>query len=149
MLDPTTDEGRASFEAMLGIFCELGHNGEIGLTYSDRGPDWLEYRLPWKEELTVRDGRIASSVIYSLLDSAAALLPFLVKGTDAAPYPTLELRVDHYRQPTPGKDLVVTGKSEKMTPDISFTKSVVHEGDPADPVAIGIGTFMSVKAFKE
>lgn len=148
MLDLTSDEGRASFDAMLEIFCGLGHNAEIGLEYVDRGPDWLEYRLPWKEELVGRDGKIASSVIYSVLDSSAALLPFLVQGVDAAPYPTLELRVDHYRQPTPGKALVVVGKSEKMTPDISYTRSVVHEGDPDDPVAVGIGTFMSVKALK-
>lgn len=136
------------FDATLEIFCSVGHNAAIGLLYSDRGDDWIEYRLPWKEDLTDRDHRIASSVIYSIIDSSAALLPFLLKGTDIAPYPTLQLRVDHLRRPGIRAGLIVRGISQKISPDISYIRAEAHEGDPADLVAIGVGTFMSVKPFK-
>lgn len=135
---------------MLDGFCNTGHNGELGLVHHATGDRWLEYRLPWREDLVgeTGSGRIAPSVLYSLLDSAGALLPFFVLHRMVA-YPTLEFRVDHYRLPEPGKDLIVRGESAKMTEDISFVRGIVHEGDPADPVAVGNGTFMAVRQLKK
>jgi acyl-coenzyme A thioesterase PaaI-like protein len=133
----------------LKVFCGFGHNAEVGLEYVDHGADWMEYRVAWKEELVgvPGSGRIAPSVIYSVLDSACALLPFVVSGRMIV-CPTLQLRVDHYRPPTPGADIIVRGHSELLTQDISFTRAIVHEGDPDDPVAVSNGTFMSIKGFK-
>ena len=137
------------YQRMLDGFCNTGHNGELGLIHHGTGEDWLEYRLPWKEDLVGEpgSGRIATSVIYSLLDSSGALLPFFVLKR-MVPYPTLEFRVDHYRQPQPRKDVIVRGISAKLTPDISFVRGIAHEGDPEDPIAVGNGTFMSVKQLK-
>jgi acyl-coenzyme A thioesterase PaaI-like protein len=138
------------FERMLDGFCNTGHNGELGLVHVGMGDRWLEYRLPWREDLVgeTGSGRIAQSVLYSLLDSSGALLPFLVLKRMVA-YPTLEFRVDHYRLPEPGKDLVVRGESAKLTEDLSFVRAVVHEGDPDDPVAVGNGAFMAVRQLKK
>jgi acyl-coenzyme A thioesterase PaaI-like protein len=138
------------YARMQDVFCNTGHNGELGLVYEGTGPGWLEYRLPWKETLVGEpgSGRIAPSVIYSLLDSSGALLPFYVLGR-MVPYPTLQFRVDHYRQPEPGQDLIVRGVSERLTPDISFVRAIAHEGDPDDPVAIANGTYMSVRQLKK
>ncbi len=140
----------ADFERMLDGFCNTGHNGELGLVHQASGDRWLEYRLPWREDLVGEpgSGRIAPSVLFSLLDSSGALLPFLVLKRMVA-YPTLEFRVDHYRLPEPRKDLIVRGQSAKITEDLSFVRAIVHEGDPDDPVAVGNGAFMAVRQLKK
>lgn len=138
-----------SLDDTIGVFCGYYHNATLGLTYVDRGANWIEYRVPWQEQLVGDPGsrRIAHSVIYSALDASCALLPYVVAGRMIV-CPTLELRVDHFRAPEPERDLIFRATSLKLTPDISFTRAIAHEGDPDDPVAVANGTFMAVKSSK-
>ena len=149
MSNKTDTINAGSLDDTIAVFCSYGHNAEIGLVYVDRGADWMEYRLPWKAELVGEPGsdRIAQSVLYSMLDASCALLPYVVAGRMIVA-PTLELRVDHFRKPAPRADLVFRGMSLKLTPDISFTRGIAHEGNPDDPVAVANGTFMSIKSLK-
>ena len=142
----TTQAG--SLEDTIRVFTAHYHNAAVGLTYVGHGADWMEYRIDWKPELegVAGSGRIAPSVIYSALDASCALLPYVVTGGMIVA-PTLELRVDHLRPPTPRKGLVFRGMSIKLTPDMSYTRAIAHEGDPEDPVAIANGTFMPIKGF--
>lgn len=137
-----------SLDDTIRVFTGVYHNAALGLTYVDRGADWMEYRIDWKPDLEGEPGSgiIAPSVIYSALDASCALLPYVVSGRMIV-CPTLELRVDHLRRPTPRGGLVFRGMSLKLTPDISYTRAIAHEGDPDDPVAIANGTFMSIKSF--
>jgi len=149
MSEHTDTSTAGSLDDTLRVFCSYFHNAALGLAYVDRGPDWIEYRIAWKEELVGEpgSGRVASSVIYSALDASCALLPYVVKGRMIIA-PTLEFRVDHFRAPEPGRDLVFRAMSLKLTSDISYTRAIAHEGDPDDPVAVANGTFMALKSAK-
>ena len=121
-----------------------GHGGWLGLTYHAHGEDWVELSLPWREELVGIDGAgvLASGPIISLMDNATSMSVWTRSGK-FVPHATLDLRVDYMRAARPGNTVIGRGECYKLTRTISFIRGVAHDGDPADPVAHVIGTFMA------
>jgi acyl-coenzyme A thioesterase PaaI-like protein len=140
MLQASTDLGTA-----LKLFAQIGHNAALGLVPLGHGDGWIEYRMPWRAELTSDAERelVAPGAIYSLLDTTCSLTPWAKLGR-FAPSPTLDLRVDYLRAPRPRRSLVARGECHLTTDDLAFMRGIAHEGDPDDPVAQCTGTFMFV-----
>lgn len=135
----------ADLDAALQMFVSYGHNAALGLLPIGHGDGWIEFRLPWKPELAETAGgdRVAPGLLYSLLDSACSMTPWAKLGY-FAPSPTLDLRVDYLRAPAPCADLIARGVCHTITPHLALTRGIVHEGDPANPVAQCTGSFMFV-----
>lgn len=125
-----------------------GHGGWLGIRYHDHGEDWVELALPWREDLVgigagLADmGVLASGPIISLMDNATSMSVWTKSG-NFVPHATLDLRVDYMRAATPGQTVIGRGECYKLTRTISFIRGVAHDGDPTDPVAHVIGTFMA------
>jgi len=121
-----------------------GHGGWLGLSYHDHGEGWFELALPWREELVgiAETGVLASGPIISLMDNATSMSVWTLTGK-FVPHATLDLRVDYMRAAVPGKTVIGHGECYKLTRTISFIRGIAHDGDPADPVAHVIGTFMA------
>jgi uncharacterized protein (TIGR00369 family) len=125
-----------------------GHGGWLGINYHASGDDWVELALPWREELVGIDGSaagmgvLASGPIISLMDNATSMSVWTLCGR-FVPHATLDLRVDYMRAATPGQTVIGRGECYKLTRTISFIRGIAHDGDPADPVAHVIGTFMA------
>lgn len=135
----------ATLDQALDAFVSAGHNKALGLRPTGHGDGWIEMWLPWSPMLAAAPGgdRVAPGLLYSLLDSVCSMTPWAKLGR-FAPSPTLDLRVDYLRPPAPNADLFARGECHKVTPQLAMARGIVHEGDPADPVAQCTGSFMFV-----
>ena len=123
-----------------------GHGGWLGLAYHAHGPDWVELALPWRTELVgvIESGVLASGPIISLMDNATSMAVWTKSGS-FTPHATLDLRVDYMRAAVPGRTVIGHGECYKLTRTIAFIRGIAHDGDPADPVAHVVGTFMATQ----
>lgn len=121
-----------------------GHGGWLGLAYHAHGPDWVELSLPWREELVgvAETGVLASGPIISLMDIATSMAVWTL-AKRVTGHATLDLRVDYMRAAVPGRTVIGHGECYKLTRTIAFIRGTAHDGDPDDPVAHVIGTFMA------
>ena len=89
------------------LFSKHGHSGWLGLQFVDHGPDWVELKLPWREDLLGEEDRhvLASGPIISLLDMASGLSIWTATKT-FTPIATLDLRVD-YQRPAKERSAVI------------------------------------------
>ena len=123
---------------------QIGHGGWLGVRYRSHGPDWVEMTLPWREDLVgvAETGVLASGPIISLMDNATSMAVWTLAGR-FVPHATLDLRVDYMRAARPGQTVIGRGECYKLTRTIAFIRGTAHDGDPEDPVAHVIGTFMA------
>ncbi|MEO1044426.1 MAG: PaaI family thioesterase [Pseudomonadota bacterium] len=122
-----------------------GHGGHIGLEYHDHGTGWVELKLPWREELVgdVETGILASGPIISMMDNATSLSVWTKLGT-FRPQVTLDLRVDYMRAAKPRATVYGRGECYQVKRSIAFVRGIAHDGDPDDPVAHVVGTFINL-----
>lgn len=142
MADPLPDfDPKQSF----ALFSVHGHSGWLGLQFADSGTDWVELKLPWREDLLGEEDRhvLASGPIISLLDMASGLSIWTAKRA-FIPIATLDLRVD-YQRPAKERGAVI-GRAEcyRLTRSAAFVRGTAHDGDPDDPVATMAGVFMTI-----
>lgn len=122
----------------------IGHSGWLGMEYRAHGKAWAEIELPWSERLVgdPASGILASGPIISLMDNSMSIAVWTVGG-NFVPHATLDLRIDYMRAAKPGQTVIGHGECYKLTRTIAFVKGIAHDGDPDDPVAHAIGTFMA------
>lgn len=120
-----------------------GHNALIGVTFRDKGADWIELALPYDERLIgdPATGILASGPIVALMDMATSLSIWVKRGT-FQPQATLDLRVDYLRPATPGRTVIGRGQCYRVTRHIAFVRGQAHDGDADDPIAHVAGTYM-------
>ena len=120
-----------------------GHGGRLGIRYHAHEADWVELALPWQADL-VGDADtdvLASGPIVALMDMATSFSVWLKRGS-FVPHATLDLRVDYLRPARPGHGVIGRGECYRLTRLISFVRGAAHDGDPGDPIAHVVGTFM-------
>lgn len=120
------------------------HGGVLGIGYRDHGADWAELDLPFRDALIGDSlaGVLASGPIVALMDMATSVAVWMKRG-GFVPHATLDLRVDYLRPAAPGRTVVGRGECYRLTRSIAFVRGTAHDGDPDDPVANVVGTFMS------
>lgn len=124
-----------------------GHGGRLGIAYHAHGEDWAELALPWHADLVgdPERGVLASGPIITLMDMATSFAVWQ-KRQAFVPHATLDLRVDYLRPATPGRTVIGHGECYKITRALSFVRGQAHDGDPADPIAHVVGSFMLTDA---
>lgn len=125
---------------------KIGHSGWLGMTYSRHGAGWVELELPYSEKLIgdPASGVLASGPIISLMDNATSMSVWTTIRR-FVPQATLDLRIDYMRAAVPGRTVIGRGECYKVTRTIAFIRGIAHDGDPDDPVAHAIGTFMATE----
>lgn len=132
-------------ERMGSMIFERAHPGWLGLEFHEKGANWVELKLPWREDL-VGDPDfpvLASGPIVSLLDMAGGMCIWTTNRV-FKPVATLDLRVDYQR---PARDhAAVYGRTEcyRLTRSAAFVRGFAHDGDPEDTVATMVGVFMTI-----
>lgn len=124
-----------------------GHGGRLGIAYHAHGADWAELALPWHADLVGDPDRgvLASGPIITLMDMATSFSVWQKRGA-FVPHATLDLRVDYLRPAASGRTVIGRGECYKVTRALSFVRGQAHDGDPADPIAHVVGTFMLMDA---
>ncbi len=129
------------------FMANVPHLKTLGIRYRNCGADWAELEMPFAPELVAypETGVVASGAIYSLVDSTAGLAVIVTKKV-WTPQATLDLRLDYLRAPKPQATIIGHATCYKMTRTLSFVRGFAHDGDPADPLANMVGTFMFTAA---
>jgi uncharacterized protein (TIGR00369 family) len=122
---------------------KIGHAGWLGMAYANHGADWVELELPYDAKLIgdSASGVLASGPIISLMDNCTSMSVWIKLGR-FVPQATLDLRIDYMRAAVPGRTVIGHGECYKLTRTIAFVRGTAHDGDPDDPLAHAIGTFM-------
>lgn len=129
--------------ALARFFCErVPHSRDLGMAIvPTEGPQARMRLLPQPHLLDDNGVSVASSVLYSLADSAAGLAVFAATRT-LTPIATLDLRMNYLRPAPADHALVVDAKCEAVTDDVAFVRCLVHSEGSPEPVAAGDATFM-------
>jgi uncharacterized protein (TIGR00369 family) len=132
----------AAFIARHGVG---GHSANLGLRFIASGDDWSEFALDYDPRLAADavSGIFASGPIISLLDVATGVAAWVRGGAQV--YATVDLRLDYLRPALPGRTIFGRGECYRLTRSIAFVRGQAHDGDPDDPVAHAVGTFMIVE----
>jgi uncharacterized protein (TIGR00369 family) len=142
MSDPFTPSGLDPLAAARMV-ASLGHNGALGSRIVALGDDWAELALDYREDLIGDEetGVLASGPIIALMDMATSIAVWIKRGV-FRPQATLDLRIDYLRAATPGHTVLGRGECYRLTRRIAFVRGQAHDGDPADPIANVVATFM-------
>lgn len=82
-----------------------------------------------------------SGVITTLLDSCSGLAIF-VRLKDLRAMVTLDLRIDHLKPATPGRDVLGTAHCYKLTSELAFVRGSAYHDALEDPIATSVAIFM-------
>lgn len=141
-MSETTEPG-ALLERLRRIFESIPHGNVLGLEPVSYGRRTLVVKLPYQDAIigNPHAGYIHSGALTALVDqtSGVAVMLALDRPKSVA---TLDLRIDHLRPAKPGKPLYAQAECYRLTRSIAFVRCVCYDDDPADPVAIGMSTFM-------
>ena len=122
-----------------------GHGGFLDMEYIGHGEDWVELAIDWRADLVAdtETGILASAVVISLMDNATSMSIWTKMG-EFRPQVTMDLRVDYLRPSPAGARVYGRGICYHLTHSIGFVRGYAHNGDPGDPLANAIGTFIRV-----
>lgn len=127
------------------LFANAGHSGWLGLRYRGHGENWVELKLPWREDLLADAQRevLASGPIISLMDMTSGMSIWTTANA-FRPIATLDLRVDYQRPAKAHSSVIGHVECYKITRSAAFVRGIAHDGDEADPVAHIAGVFMTI-----
>jgi uncharacterized protein (TIGR00369 family) len=119
------------------------HARYLGIRVVRTGPCEAVLMLPYRPELVGDPSRgvVFGGVITTLLDHTAGLAVACAMEAFTA-IATVDLRVDYLRAAAPGLDLYARVQCYKMTKNVAFVRGVAYEGDPDEPFASCLATFM-------
>jgi len=130
-------------ERFVSTLASRAHGGLLGLRYVAHGADWAELAIDYDERLVgdVATGVLASGPILALMDMATSM-SIWIKQQRFRAQATLDLRVDYLRPAAPGKPVIGRGECYRLTRSVAFIRGQAHDGNPDDPVAHVVGTYM-------
>ena len=133
----------ALFEQMQNWFVSMPHCATLGLRPAGLDEGRPTLAIDWRDELVGNPvtGVLHGGAITSLIDTTSGLALFARLDQPEA-IATLDLRIDYLRPATPGQPVFCRAECYKLGRQIAFTRALCHQGDPADPIAHGVATFM-------
>ncbi|HJK93481.1 MAG TPA: PaaI family thioesterase [Polyangiaceae bacterium LLY-WYZ-15_(1-7)] len=122
------------------------YNAWLGLETVDvgeKGAGRLVLRLPFREELVgnPETGVLHGGVITAAMDATSGGSVFLALA-EPLRIATLDLRIDYLRPAEAGRDVLCSAHCYRVSRQVAFTRGVAHHGDPGEPIAHAVGTFM-------
>ncbi len=142
--DPQEAKRREQLALMTAAFTtHVPHNAALGLSFERADPGDIEVRMPWQPHLVgnPESGVVHGGAVASLIDASCGAAVFLTVQPPR-PIATLDLRIEHLRQPRAGAALVCRAVCERVTTHIAFVRAIAHDGEPDDPIATASATFM-------
>lgn len=123
----------------------IPHARALGLELVSIGERECHTKVPYAPHL-IGDpdtGVIHGGVVTALLDNCCGMA---VRAGDSQDEPTgmatLDLRIDYLRAARPSRAIHAEAKCHKVTRSVAFVRGLAHDGDPEDPIATCVATFM-------
>jgi uncharacterized protein (TIGR00369 family) len=119
------------------------HAHHLGMRVVMIGPCEATLMLPYRPELVGDPSRgvVFGGAITTLLDHTAGLAVACSMEVARA-VATVDLRVDYLRAAEPGQDLYARVECYKTTRNVAFVRGIAYEGEPGQPFASCLATFM-------
>lgn len=140
--EPQTKEERA-LRRWSGFVTGTPYSRELRMELVSASATGCVIRLPFQERLVGNPalGTMHEGVMTALLDFCCgmSLLVYLPKPRSVA---TLDLRLDHLRQATRGRDLYAHAYCHSKTEALAHMRGCVYHDSPDEPIAASVGNFM-------
>ncbi len=119
------------------------YSREIGLEVRAAQPDWCVIAVPYQQHLIGNPdtGVLHGGVITALIDSCFGLAVF-VRLNQLRAMATLDLRIDHLKPATPGREVLGGAICYKHTREFAFLRGSIYHDTPDDPIATSVSVFM-------
>lgn len=119
------------------------YSREIGLVVRAAKPDWCVIAVPYQPHLIGNPdtGVLHGGVITALIDSCFGLAVF-VRLNQLRAMATLDLRIDHLKPATPGREVLGGAICYKHTREFAFLRGSIYHDTPDDPIATSVSVFM-------
>ena len=119
------------------------HNRALGIELLELGDGTASMRLPFRDDLIGNPvlRTLHGGVVTTLMDAVCGAAVFQALP-EPMPIATLDLRIDYLRPGRPDLDVHARGECYRVTRSVAFARGTAHQGDPEDPVASVVGTFM-------
>lgn len=119
------------------------YSREIGLEVRAAKPDWCVIAVPYQRHLIGNPdtGVLHGGVITALIDSCFGLAVF-VRLNQLRAMATLDLRIDHLKPATPGREVLGGAVCYKHTSELAFLRGSIYHDTPDDPIATSVSVFM-------
>lgn len=104
-------------------FCNVGHNGLLGLRHVADGVGFIELSMPFSSHLSEpgKDGQTANGAIAALIDMTGTTAVWTRTGK-FRPHATLSLRIDYLCDCSHGEELRARGECETAEQDIAHVR---------------------------
>lgn len=140
--DPDSKEERM-LRRWRGFVAATPYSRELGMELVSAGAAGCVLRLPYQERLVGNPalGTMHEGVMSALLDYCCgmSLLMAMPKPRSVA---TLDLRIDHLRAATKGRDLYAHASCQGMTEVLAHMRGCVYHDRLEEPIAVSVGNFM-------
>lgn len=136
---------RQDEERLLERMCRfLKHGHSQGICLESIDGEAVTLRLPYREELigNMDTGAIHSGAITMILDQCLGSTTITSRHVTPHVTPTLDLRVDHLRPSTRGKDIFARAWIDHITSRIIFAEGYAYCDSKEKPIARATGTFV-------
>ncbi|MEQ1806223.1 MAG: PaaI family thioesterase [Burkholderiaceae bacterium] len=116
---------------------------ELGMEVRSAQADACVIGVPYRNSLVGNPatGVLHSGVITTLLDSCSGLAIF-VRLNRVRAMATLDLRIDHLKPATPGREVLGNAHCYKLTSELAFVRGSAYHDTPDDPIATSVAIFM-------
>ncbi len=116
---------------------------ELGMEVRRAQADACVISVPYRDSLVGNPatGVLHSGVITTLLDSCSGLAIF-VRLNRVRAMATLDLRIDHLKPATPGREVLGSAHCYKLTSELAFVRGSAYHDTPDDPIATSVAIFM-------
>lgn len=116
------------------------HNHWLGMEVAVCAEGRISLALPAAAQICHAGAGVHEGALVALMDAACGSLPMTVLE-DRRRTATLDLRLDFLRPASAGAAILCDAELVAMSSDIAVLRGVAHDGDPRNPVAIGLGSF--------
>lgn len=143
MSSPDTDTANAVLRKWQQFTLAAPFSRELGLEVRSVSPEGCVIGVPYRENLVGNPITrvLHGGVITALLDSCFGLAIF-VRLNQLRAMATLDLRIDHLKPATPGRDVLGAAQCYKLTSDLAFVRGHAYHDTPDDPIATSVAIFM-------
>jgi len=130
------------------LFYSSPYNQALGLRPLNWPKDGCVLCLPYQAHLVgdLDSGAVHAGAISGLIDTTFGQAVYTCIPRVFA---TLDLRIDHIRRSTAGRDLICAAACYKHTAQLAFVRGSVYHDDPADPIATAVAIFMFTDAVQQ
>lgn len=119
------------------------YNRDLGVRFEALSENGVILALSHRADLVgdPDSGALHVGVIGSLIDTTFGNSVYRCTQ-DGRGFATLDLRVDHLRRSTPGRDLYSVGDCYKLTSHLAFIRGCAYHESADDPIATAVAIFM-------